>query len=220
MPGGHRSILGKYFGNFVSDSFLGHGLGDPTSHLKMLVWAPKTARAARFWSAGPLTLPGLIADNSALKIKRLFIRPPSNHLIMGDELRAVTLTGALAAGTTDFDKQSTFTNETNDLIHIKQVIEAHDGNLFAPGESVMLELSKSPTRASVVDDDRTFRLPTRARGNVAGASADEGGIQINKNTRFARGEFTLEPNESVYVNASKSSGPACIYEYVLQYEFE
>lgn len=137
---------------------------------------------------------------------------------MGDELRSVTLVGS-GTGSATYDKQSTFTNESSKLLHIVFVDESHTVAGQGTGDSAMFELSKSPASASIVDGDHSFRITTRLRSR-AGTSQTDATSDFNGNSRWDDGEFTLEPNESVYVNITATSDNTYAYQYNIQYHYD
>jgi len=141
-------------------------------------------------------------------------------LIMATELRWITLIGTMAAGTTSTDNMATFRNETSETLDIIMVQEAHTGSNFAPEDNLTLELSKSPTQATRVDQDGTFRIASSMKGGGTGATPVDGGEFWNRVTRYDDGEVTLEPQESLHVNGQSSSDVAGFFEYNIGFRFD
>lgn len=140
-------------------------------------------------------------------------------LIMASELRWITLIGTVAAGGTSSDADATFRNETGEILSIIMVQEAHTISNVAPEENGTFELSKSPTQASRVDQDGTFRISASMKGVGVTATAVDGGHFWNRVTRYDDGEVTLEPQEALFVNTQSSSDIALFFEYNIGFRF-
>jgi len=140
-------------------------------------------------------------------------------LIMASELRWITLIGTVAAGTTSSDSDATFRNETSEVMDIIIIQEAHTASNMAPEENATFEISKSPTQASRVDQDGTFRKATSIKG-TGNVTTVDGAESWNMNTRYDDGEVTLEPQEALFVNTQSASDVALFFEYNIGYRFD
>ncbi len=135
---------------------------------------------------------------------------------MAKELRQETLKGNVADGVTSASSDSEFRNDSSALIHIRKIHYTHIFHTAAIDERALVELSKSPTIASLVNNGVFYTYPQQVGGG--GAVGDSTG-SINGGTTYGKGQLTLEPNESLFVNASKTSGGGLAYIYVIEYEF-
>ncbi len=136
---------------------------------------------------------------------------------MAQELRQEILAATIAGGVTQSDSVAEFRNDTNGFISVRKVHKAISGNTFASTESASVELSKSPTVASNVNNNPFFTLLTRLQ-KLSGDAVDSGD-RVNGTSSWGRGQLILEPNESLFVNVLKSSDPVLSIHYELEYEF-
>lgn len=140
-------------------------------------------------------------------------------LIMASELRWITLIGTVAGGTTQDDSVATFRNESAEELDLIVISESHTTLLMNAAESSTLELSKSPTASSRVDQDGTYRHSTTMRGPSGTATIVEGGEYVNRSTRYDDGEVTLESQEAVFVNVLSTSAVSTLFEYNIGFRF-
>ncbi len=136
---------------------------------------------------------------------------------MAQELRQEILAGTVAGGITQSDSIVEFRNETNGFISIRKIHKAISANTMASAESVSVEISKSPTVASTVNNNPFWTVNTRLQ-KLSGDTVDSGD-RVNGTSSWGRGQLILEPNESVFVNVLKSSDPVVSFFYELEYEF-
>jgi len=135
---------------------------------------------------------------------------------MAKELRQETLKGNVADATTAANSDAEFRNDSSAIIHIRKIHYTHIYHTAAIDERALVELSKSPTIASLVNNGVFYTYPQQVGGG--GAVGDSTG-SVNGGTTYGKGQLTLEPNESLFVNASKTSGGGLAYIYVIEYEF-
>ncbi len=135
---------------------------------------------------------------------------------MAAELRTEILAGNVADGTTASNSDSEFRNDSSGLIHIRKITYAHTYTTAAVNETGLVEISKSPTIVSTVNNGVFWTFPQQVTGG--NAAADAAGV-FNGSTSYGKGQLTLEPNESLFVNVSKASGGVMSYRYVIEYEF-
>lgn len=136
---------------------------------------------------------------------------------MADELRHENLTNTVADGTTSSSAGSTFRNNTSGMIHIRDIDYNHDLRTAGPNENVQVEISKSPVMASNVENNVFYTYPQRMVMDTAVAL--DSGTWTTGYKKYGRGQLTLEPNESLFVNTVKTSGGALRYTFVIGYEF-
>lgn len=140
---------------------------------------------------------------------------------MAQELRHETLTAAVADGTTSSNSVAEFRNDSSRDIMIREIVYAHALATAANDENALVEIGKSPTQASLTNNQVFFNFPQQlniAAGTI-GSGADDVGTSRNGGKNWERGQLTLEPNESLFVNATKTSGGALRFRYVIGYEF-
>ncbi len=135
---------------------------------------------------------------------------------MAAELRQEILKGNVADGTAAASADSEFRNDSSAIIHIRKIHYTHLYHTAAIDERGLVELSKSPTVASLTPNNVFYTYPQQVGGG--GAVGDSSGT-INGGTTYGKGQLTLEPNESLFVNVSKTSGGGLAYIYVIEYEF-
>ncbi len=138
-------------------------------------------------------------------------------IILAQELRQEILAGTVLAAATQSDSISEFRNDTNGFISIRKIHAAMSANTMASGESVSIEISKSPTVASTVNNNPFWTINFRMQ--KASGDAVDSGAQINRTISWGRGQLVLEPNESVFVNSIKSADPVASFFFELEYEF-
>ncbi len=136
---------------------------------------------------------------------------------MAQELRQEILAGTVLAAATQSDSISEFRNETNGFISIRKSHGTVSANAMASAESASVELSKSPTVASTVNNNPFFTVNYRLQ-KMSGDAVDSGD-RVNRTISWGRGQLVLEPNESLFVNAIKSADPVVSFFFELEYEF-
>ncbi len=140
---------------------------------------------------------------------------------MGSELRFEALVGNVADATTQSNSVSEFRNDSSRTLHIRDIRWTHIYATHEAEESGLIEISKSPTVASLVNNGVFFSLPVRCGGLGAttGAAVDDQSSPTNGGWKYGRGQLTLEPNESLFVNCIKSSGGIMSYDWIIGYHY-
>lgn len=133
------------------------------------------------------------------------------------ELRWEVMNDVVADGTTTANAAQEFRNETSRMLHLRRIRWAHSITGAGPGEGGVTELSKAPVIQSGTDESPFFTLPIQVR--IPTDVTVDSGWGENGETLFGRGHLTLEPNESLFNNTTKSSGSALNAKWVLAYEF-
>lgn len=135
---------------------------------------------------------------------------------MAQELRTEILAVTTADGTTTSNAAAEFRNDSSTIISIRGLNMTHELQTAAINEHAHAEISKSPTFASNTNNNVFFtrRVNAAARGGAADGASDE-----SDKDKFGKGQVTLEPNESLFVNVSKTSGGASEFRAVIDYEF-
>jgi len=133
------------------------------------------------------------------------------------ELRWEVMHDVVADGTTTANAAQEFRNETSRLLHIRRIRWAHTFSGAGPNEGGGTELSKAPVLQSGTDESPFYTLPIQFHVNTAVAL--DSGITENGEVLYGRGHLTLEPNESLFNNSSKTSGGSLTARWILGYEF-
>ena len=136
---------------------------------------------------------------------------------MAKELRHETLFGSSGGSGTSFDSASEFRNDSSQIIHIREISYAHRMISSDANEHAHIEISKSPVIASQTENNVFFTYP-QILAQEPDASAG-GAKQANGGRKYGRGQLTLEPNESLFVNIEKSTAVTTKHCYVIGYEF-
>ncbi len=136
---------------------------------------------------------------------------------MAQELRQEILAGTVAGATTQADSISEFRNDTNGFISIRKNHATISANTMASAESASVEISKSPTVASTVNNNPFFTVNYRLQ-KMSGDAVDSGD-RVNRTISWGRGQLVLEPNESLFINCIKSADPVVSFFFELEYEF-
>jgi len=139
---------------------------------------------------------------------------------MAAELRWELMRSVVADGTTSASADAEFRNDSNGMLHIRHLDIDADLTTAAANEGALVEVSKAPVLQSETNNSPFFATPLAVRcpPNTSTTPVD-GSMQRSKVLRFARGQLVLEPNESVFINVTKTSGGAVITRVNLGYEF-
>ncbi len=137
---------------------------------------------------------------------------------MADELRWEQMVQIVADGVTEGLAGSTFRNTTNDLMHIRKINIDVTISDVAPNEFAGSFISKARTVVGG-NNEPGFNLITSIAQPATGATPDNGSISRTRLIQFAKGELTLEPNEALFLNVTKSSGGGFTGIYNLGYHF-
>lgn len=139
---------------------------------------------------------------------------------MAEELRWETL--APAGTTADANASSEFRNDSSRDIHIREVSWANELRTAANDESGVFELSKSPVIASANNNGVFFLIAIAigVSGGTTGAALDDVEWVQNGHRKYAKGQLTLEPGESLFTNENIISGtPTMVGRWILGYHF-
>lgn len=140
---------------------------------------------------------------------------------MAQELRHETLTATVADGVTSSNSAAEFRNDSSRDIMIREIVYAHALSGAANDENALVEIGKSPTQASLTNNQVFYNFPQQLNiaAGTTGSGADDVGTSRNGGKNWERGQLTLEPNESLFVNVTKTTGGAIRFRYVIGYEF-
>ncbi len=136
---------------------------------------------------------------------------------MAKELRHETLFGTVNDGTTASNSAAEFRNDSSAIIHIRKIGYAHGYFTAGLDEDGSVEISKSPTLAGLTNNGPFYSYLQRLAA-AAGVAADSS-RSFNGGQTFGKGQLTLEPNESLFVNVIKDTGGALGFTYQIAYEF-
>ncbi len=135
--------------------------------------------------------------------------------LLAAELRQEILRASVTAASSD--SVSEFRNDSSGMIALRKIHIAIFCNALASAESATIEISKSPSFASTVNNNPFWTIPTVLQ-KQSGDAVDSGD-RVNRTISYGRGQLVLEPNESVFVNVLKSADPVVTFNYELEYEF-
>jgi len=143
---------------------------------------------------------------------------------MAQELRHETLVASIADGTSASNAAAEFRNDTAGMIHVRGADYSHRISVAGVNEAATWELSKAPTLQGETGNSPFFTYHQEvAREAGDGATAlnanGDGRAARNGSKRWGRGQLTLEPNESLFMNGAKTSGGATQGSYTIEYEF-
>ncbi len=136
---------------------------------------------------------------------------------MAQELRWETLAVIVADTVSASNAAAEFRNDSSQTLSIREI----DGGAYmvtaAIDEHGHGEISKSPTYAAQTNNNVFFTK----QWNVAavGQAADGSSAQPARTGKYGRGQLTLEPNESLFLNVSKTSGGSFRFDVQIGYEF-
>lgn len=114
-----------------------------------------------------------------------------------------------------------FRNDTSVMIHIREINWTIQASTGANDEQIFSEISKSPVLASRTNNNVFFAYGQSVgiSAGTTGSGADDVATGANGGRKYGRGQLTLEPGESLYVNWVKSSGLTINITYSIGYEF-
>ncbi len=138
-------------------------------------------------------------------------------VLLAAELRQEILTASIAGAVTQSDSAAEFRNDSSGFIWIRKIHAAHSANTMASAESASIEISKSPTVTSTVNNNPFYTILYRLQ-KMSGDAVDSGD-RVNRTISYGKGQLVLEPNESLFVNVLKSSDPVVTFFFELEYEF-
>lgn len=140
---------------------------------------------------------------------------------MAKELRHEVLRGLIADGTVTSNAAAQFRNDSAGMLHIRGIDYTHLLATAEADEQAIAEISKAPVLQSGTNNSPFFAWPQRvaSAGSTTGAAVDDASWAENGAKRWGRGQLTLEPNETLFVNVFKSTGGNFTFIYVIEYEF-
>lgn len=133
---------------------------------------------------------------------------------MAEELRWEGMLGA--GGTVSADSQAEFRNDSSRFIHIRQLRYSIRMSAAGVDEMAVCEVSKSPayTRGGV---SPFFSFPVTLAS--ATAVALDSSMSINGGQSYAKGQLTLEPGESLFLNMAVFGAPTVSNSWEIGYHF-
>lgn len=142
-------------------------------------------------------------------------------IMLARELRHEVLTGTIADGTTASNSAAEFRNDSAGMIHIRGLDYDHTYGTAENDESATVEITKAPSFQSGTNNSPFFAWPQTVsiESGTTGAALDDVSVSIQGGKRWGRGQLTLEPNESLFVNVLKNTGGALSFLFVIEYEF-
>ena len=138
---------------------------------------------------------------------------------MAQELRHEHLYDTVADGTTSADAGAEFRNDSAGMVHIRAIVISGTLSTAAPNESASIEVSKAPVYQGATANSPFYSRRVHALGPPTGATPADGGVNATFIDKYGRGQLTLEPNESLFLNTSKSSGGTVAAYVDIDYEF-
>lgn len=139
---------------------------------------------------------------------------------MTKELRHETLLGTGVVA--DANAAAEFRNDSAVTMSIIDIDYNHALRTGANDESVRVEITKSPASQFTTNNSPFFKYGQKigiAAGTV-GSGADDVAIQVHGGKSWGKGEVTLEPGESLFVNIDVVGGTALFdFQYEIGYEF-
>ncbi len=140
---------------------------------------------------------------------------------MAVELRHETLfdTDAAAAAA---NAAAEFRNDSSRNIHIREIDMELRYRTAANDESAWMEVSKSPVLASQTNNNVFFSmaLSSGTSAGTTGSGADDVSGSRSKGRKFGKGQLTLEPGESLFLNWLKTAALTIDAQANLRYEFD
>ena len=131
--------------------------------------------------------------------------------------------GLIAATVTaSANSQAEFRNDSSRVIHIREMFYSIKLITAANDEFATCELSKSPvfTRSNSNNPFFSFPVAIGASAGTIGSGADDVCFVENGSHKWAKGQLTLEPGESLFLNVSIGAGaPSLANEWELGYHF-
>lgn len=138
---------------------------------------------------------------------------------MAAELRWETLFTVLAgASGLVYDNQAEFRNDSSVNVSIRKIRYAVIATIIGDDQDLVVVLTKSPTSTSIVtNNDTHFALPVRLAGDSTTGPAV---ASANGGDAYGKQQLTLEPGESLFINArTDAQGVSITSNFVIGYEF-
>lgn len=140
---------------------------------------------------------------------------------MAEELRWENLFDTGGDGTTTISAGAEFRNDSSRMLHIRSIDWAHQYSGAENNEVALVELSKSPVLSANTNNNVFYTVIQNlgVTGGTTGAALDDVSVTTTGGRKYGRGQLTLEPNESLFVNATKSTGGQVNIHYVIGYHY-
>ena len=139
---------------------------------------------------------------------------------MAKELRYETLVDVVADGVAAADAGAEFRNDSSGMIMIRELDLIATIRTAGVNEQVSVEISKAPVRQGAVANGPFFLFQVEIGMPSTGATPVDGSITGTKVKRWERGQLTLEPGESLFMNITKAqTGGAATGTATISYEF-
>jgi len=142
----------------------------------------------------------------------------ARFLLMTKELRQEVLHSS--GGSTDANAVAEFRNDSAVTLSIMDIDYAHLMSNSDADEDIYVELSKAPVFQGRTNQSPFFTYPQILVGSGAPIGAAAGTAAINGGKSYDKGQLTLEPGESLFMNTARNAGDAELdATYVINYEF-
>lgn len=139
---------------------------------------------------------------------------------MAEELRWHMLAGTTPDTDTGDDADAQFENSADKICHIREIQISCRLKTATCDEYANVEVSKAPGGDQMaVNGSNFYTLPVRLVAPPAGATPVDGGVFYNGVRKYAKGQVTLEPNESLFVNTLKSAGGHLEYTFEIGFHY-
>lgn len=139
---------------------------------------------------------------------------------MAEELRCETLVATTADGTQNSNAGAEFRNDSSRVLHIREIRWSHKFDSVSAGEGCFIEISKSPTFAGRTNNNVFWTMMNAMGGPPTGASPADGDVFTQGQDKWAKGQVTLEPNESLFINTTKDqTGGGAQANFQIYYTF-
>lgn len=119
------------------------------------------------------------------------------------------------------DSAAEFRNDSSRMIHVREIDMDLQLKVGANDENAVVEISKSPVLASRVNNNVFFTqtLSAGISAGTIGSGADDVATSKGKSRKYGKGQLTLEPGESLYLNWAKSTALTIETYNQIRYEF-
>lgn len=138
-------------------------------------------------------------------------------LLLAKEQRHEILRASVADGTTASDAAAEFRNRSSSVMHIRSIDLDSTITAAGPAEGATVEISKAIAFQGNTNNSPFFSLvvPNEMNTDVALDSSSA----TFKAKRWGKGQLTLEPNESLFMNIVKTTGGLAVGRAIIEYEF-
>lgn len=123
----------------------------------------------------------------------------------------------IADGITVENSGAEFRNNSSRLMHIRRLDQRCRITTAGPNEWCLSECGKSPVRVGGTNNSAIFGQTVQI-GVMTDVALDSVATAMKSST-YAKGQLTLEPNESLFINSEKSSGGVADADHQIGYHF-